>query len=532
MIDNYSNQLDQTPSFFKSLLDNEILNTNKDVPEDISELEGLFPFSFTNDHFVCKCCNQVPIIQVKSFNEINYECKKQRVNNTNIEKILNEFISINEINEDNKSSNLLCLAHKKPFKYYCCGCSINLCENCLKRSDIHCKHSLIIFDQLYYIFNKKIINIAEILMINGGNIAFEKENSNSNNNNDILSFEKENFNPNIENFIRLMSIIFNDFKNYQSYNLFQNILNIEYFLSNFIKNKKYKNELKESDIKIQEKIDKYADLKERIRTNNCQNIISVEISNIYNFNDINSLCQADLISLENLMLTYCGISDLSPLKEAKFKKIKKISFAVNNIDDKNIKIISELHFDELEELNLFQNKIKDFNFFHLKKNNKSYNNLETLYIGGNKFEYNTNSKSKYELSNIKNIGLSTGVFDKNTIFEIKNFDMKDLEKLFLSNNNLNDISFFNELELPNIKKITLNNNFIKNFNNLIKYKDTLEIIEIKNNNIDNINDLEEFVKNFKNLKSVEMSGNSINRNDNSLLEILENIRNRHIIIEI
>ena len=528
---NLSKSFNETPSFYSSLLKNEFYindESQKEI-EDISSLEGLFPFSFTNDHLICKCCDKIPIIQIKNFNEINYECKNRKVSNINTETILNEFISINEINEDNKRDNLLCLVHKKQFKYYCCHCKADICEDCLRKSNAHLDHSFINFDQLYYIFSKKIRNIAEILKINENNNEFEKD---SCINNDDLLFENKTYSKNFESFIRLMSIIFNDFKNYPSYNLFQNILNIEYFLINIIKNKKYKNELKELDIKIQEKVYNFKDLKDRITTNNCHYIVLIEISSIYNFKDISFICKAELISLESLKLTYCGITDITPLKEAKFKKIKDINFAVNNIGDKNIKVISELQFGELESLNLFQNKIKDFNFFNFKRNNIYYNKLQSLYIGSNKFEYNINTKNTYDLSSIKNIGLSTGVFDKNTIYEIKKFCMKDLEALFLSNNNLNNISFFDELELPNIKKITLNHNSLENFDNLTKYKDTIEIIEIRNNSIENINNLDDFVKEFKNLKSINISGNLVNLNDNSNLEILEKIRNRNIKIDI
>ena len=101
--------------------------------------------------------------------------------------------------------------------------------------------------------------------------------------------------------------------------------------------------------------------------------------------------------------------------------------------------------------------------------------------------------------------------------------MDNLENLYLSNNNLNDISFFYELELPKIKKITLNRNFIENFYSLTKYKNTIEIIDLNNNNIDKVNCLEDIE--FKNLKAIYMTGNLINSNDNSVVEILDKIRN-------
>ena len=249
-----------------------------------------------------------------------------------------------------------------------------------------------------------------------------------------------------------------------------------------------------------------------------------------NLTDITFICNANLINLESLILIDCSIKNIEALENAKFSKIKLINFAINKIGDESIDIISKLNFPFLEELNLFRNEFTDFNFFNFKNNNKSYNNLKTLYIGGNKFNKNYNNKNKYDLSSLEIIGISQITFNDDTIGLIKNFDLQNLKTLYLGKNNLKDTSFFNDLLLPNITKINLNYNCIKNFENLKKYQ-FIEVIDIKNNEIENIDYLENFISICKNLKKINLTGNKINLNDYINQEIINNIRERGVEIE-
>jgi hypothetical protein len=168
---------------------------------------------------------------------------------------------------------------------------------------------------MYYNLNKIIKNIAEILKINEVNY------------NDSINYNISFGNINIEGekFIRLMSIIFNDFYNYPSYQLFQNIVNINQFINEFIKNKDNIKELKDLDFKMQEKIYSLKKLKERIDKEDCENIVKIEILNVHKFRNIEPLCEANLTSLEYLKISHCSLEDISPLKKAKFTKIKNIN---------------------------------------------------------------------------------------------------------------------------------------------------------------------------------------------------------------
>lgn len=329
-----------------------------------------------------------------------------------------------------------------------------------------------------------------------------------------------------QNFITLISLIFNDFRKYPSYNIFQNILIIEQFIKDIVENQNNKKQLQDLEYKIQEKIYSFNELNEAIIKGNSQQIILIEINDVPSFSDLSEMCKAELFSLETLKVIHCNIKDISPLIESKFKYIKEINFAVNRIGDENIKALNNLRFSELVELNLFHNDFTNYNFFNFLKNNKSLAKLETLYIGANKFLKNINDeKNEYKLNQIKKIGLSRGVFNINTIYMLKNFVFINLETLYLSNNDLNNISFVNGLELPNIKYIVLNNNFIEDFQNLSKYKKTISNIEIKYNKIKNINCLEDFVDECINLVSISLIGNKINLNDDLNQIIIQKVRN-------
>ena len=91
---------------------------------------------------------------------------------------------------------------------------MNICEDCLREKDSHLTHSFIIFDQMYYDLNIIIKNIKELLKINENNEANNEDSIKNNKSFDNISIEGENF-------IRLMSIIFNDYTIVQAINFFK-----------------------------------------------------------------------------------------------------------------------------------------------------------------------------------------------------------------------------------------------------------------------------------------------------------------------
>ena len=99
--------------------------------------------------------------------------------------------------------------------------------------------------------------------------------------------------------------------------------------------------------------------------NSLNSIIEINIRR-NNFNDISKLCELDLINLEKLILPENCISDIKPLINAKFKKIQIIDFEYNKIGDDNIPYLSEIKFENLNELNLYLNNFTDPSIFGFK----------------------------------------------------------------------------------------------------------------------------------------------------------------------
>ena len=94
--------------------------------------------------------------------------------------------------------------------------------------------------------------------------------------------------------------------------------------------------------------------------------MNIEIKD-HKLKGIKPICDVNFESLENLILSNSYIENIWPLKFAKFKGIKIINFACNKINDKGIKVLSNLEFKDLKELNLFANRFHNYNFLGLTK---------------------------------------------------------------------------------------------------------------------------------------------------------------------
>ena len=131
----------------------------------------------------------------------------------------------------------------------------------------------------------------------------------------------------------------------------------------------------------------------------------------------------------------------------------------------------------------------------------------------------------YHFNKLKTIGLSCGLFDEKdeiSFSYLQNFNFYNLEIMFLSRNNIYSLSFVENLELPNIKDIYINNLYIKDFYSLVKYK-TLEKIESRENNIRNIDKLELFIKELSKLKEINLERNDIDMNEKNNKKIIDTI---------
>ena len=502
----YGDYIDQNSQFQVGIEINSIEQDNSSNEQPIRQVFNLDtePIEkYSNVHFFCKNCHQVPTIKFIDVLNISCTCGCYKNYQINITKYLDE--TLQTIDEKNgQGNNILldvfyCKIHKdQKFLYYCEMCNASLCRKCLRKEKVHKDHCPLIFDLLMNEVDEKIEFIKDKFYLNSHHFDNESSNFLDDDLDKLIKYS---------NFIKFINALINDYNNYTCYSHFLIISNLYQFLDKLNKNN-------HNDVQPLE-------LKEEIHINNMNNLniinskpylitsINLNNSNIF---DIQIFCEANLINLKTLNLSNNYISNIKSLCSSKFKDIETLNFSVNKIGDDNIKYFSQLEFKNLNFLNLFGNNFTNFKLFELC-NNKKLKNLKKLYAGSNQFKASEENIT-FDSSKIEEIGLTYGVFNDETIHFINKFKFDNLQKLFLHSNKLSSLSFINDLELPNIKEIWINNNLIDEFYPLCKYK-TLNIINIRRNCIKNIDKLISFIDEFTELKEIDLrENNNIDFNDN------------------
>ena len=396
----------------------------------------------------------------------------------------------------------------KNFVYYCQTSKKNLCRDCLRSTDYHHNHNLILLELKNYQIMKMKNHIKEIFTSEKNQQIDE-----------ILDNEK---NQQINNLMNLLSVIYNDFIFHPNYSHITTISNMHTFLDKFLGDKKNIKDIEYLQLQKQKKIKSKKLLFDK--TTDSENIIEI---NIYksNLNDITDLCNLNLINLKKLKLADNCIINIKPILNANFKDLEILSFAQNKLGNDNIEYLCNLNFQKLIELNLYSNNITDSKIFNLKNNEKCLPSLENFDIGCNFIDWNYNNdldnkdNVKYDFSSLKQIGLTTGIFDDRTITFIHRFKLKNLEYLYMGRNNFHSITFLDTIDLPVLKYFSVHTSNVTDFYPLNKYK-SLEQIYMKGCCISKIDKLKEFVEKLSNLKILDLSENLINMNDKDNKEII------------
>ena len=436
-------------------------------------------FNNIDNYIICKKCNTFPLISFSSFNILNITCNCLNNNNKmNINEFYNNYIT-QEDNIKKEYKNLFfCDKHYKKFKYYCIDCKEDLCKICLKETSLHTFHQMDYFDVYIYNLNIKLENIKEKF--------YQTINKNE--------FEK------------LIMIICNNYNNYYNYNLIKSIENIYNFI--FFKGKEL---VSINEIKNEQNL-------------NC--VISIIVCE-QNVKEIKIFCNENLINLELLILKDNYIDDISPLIYANFQNLKKLNLENNKIGDTNIQYFKQMNFKRLTELNVNLNCLSDFKFFNTIIN---FPRLNILYAAKNDFNKNINetiinNNNIINLSQIKEIRVSNGVFSDSNIKILSIFKFNNLQILNLAGNNLNSLTFVVEnLECSKLEELKLNNNYIKEFMPLKKYKN-LKKIDISENKINDISKLINLIKELKQLIKINIRYNLIDTNDIKNIKLLNYIKN-------
>ena len=492
-------------NFIKDSEDSSIMSDNI---KKKSKLLNIVTYCEKNLHFICKKCKKVPIIKFIDLEKVNYSCSCNN-NKISLDEIYKQYLIEEEetIQCSFEPENYLkCLKHKQIFGYYCKSCpeKINICKECLREQYLHQCHDLMNFDLFFYDTDEKIVQIFKILLSDSEDNEFVQY--------DI--FDK---------LILLLSVIVKDYFYYPNYSHFQIFNNFLDFIEKYIINKN------NQDLKMKKEMKIISRRKFLEYKNNPKIIIEINITK-NNFNDITDLCNLDLKELKKLILIENCIDNIGPLKYAKFKNIEIINLGVNKLNNNSIPCLFELNFPNLNELSLYSNNFTDCNIFNLKNKNKNLPNLEYLYFGGNKFNWNNNKNCnekiniKYNFDTLKKIGLTSGVFcEGNITSKIESFYFKNLEVIYLSKNDINSLSFVEKLEIPNLKEIYIHTNLISEFYSLKKYKG-LERIDIYENFINEISEIEKFIDNLPELIYFDISKNNIDFNKEENQKLLKKIK--------
>ena len=491
--------------------------SNKFYQEEKSKIKN-------NYRILCKNCYNFTYIIFNENITLNILCNCKKIENMEYNYFIHNYIVKNLVKNENESKIIVdnycfCEIHYKPYQYFCEDCSKsynkicgrNLCDDCIRDKNLHTNHKIFSFDNNMY---DKVHSIALFVKNHS-----QKKILNSSHNEKLYKYFKGKF----EEFLTILKMILISSQNYFCYNIYKTIISTKNYLdnikcenSNSNKNKiiifsseqmqKHLVNIKEKNEFIYIKDYKYH-----------EKIKSIEIIK-NNFYDISIFNNTNFINLETLSLSDNNITDISPLKNMKAPYLKNLNLSTNKIDDENTYVINNMDFPNLTFINLARNYFHNYNIF---KCFKKFKNLETLYIGTNKFHI-FDINDKYDMQSFKEISLSKGVFSDVSINIISNFNFQNLEELHISGNNLSSLDFVNNLNCSNLTIFCAYSNNFKFFWPLIKFSN-LSIIYLQNNPINDISMLNKFVLKLKKLSMFELSETLIDKNDENL-EIINNIK--------
>ena len=453
-----------------------------------------------DSHFLCKKCLTTPNIEFKN-NIIFLRCPCQSNEDSKISitsknlNTLENYILFGDVDYiDNNVEVLSCKTHSQKFKYFCENCNKNLCEKCNASHDISHRNKTN-FDIDKHKIKENIKNLIDKFELN---TEKTKEISDPKN---ILK--------------RFIAILIYDYRDNPNFILYRNLKNININEININLNEENK------DTKSKLKIYSSRYFLGKIEAKKFDDLKLVQFIKIYqsDFHDISILSKLELINLIELDLKHNNIKNIKVLKKCNFPKLEKLYLDTNKIDDTNIKYISEFRFPELKDLSLKLNYFSNFEFF---KSMQTFGKLAKLNIGSNKFSKETYKNENYNLNSIKEIILSNGVFNDDSIFILSKFKLENIEIVDLSCNNLSSLSFILNVNWPNLNKIFLSNNDIKEIEPLNNFKN-LKFIEIYDNLINDIEKVKKIIDENQDLKINLSLTNIINDNISININNINNI---------
>lgn len=438
--------------------------------------KNAFPLYYAsgNEHFQCIICHNAPILQVREQNKFLVECCEQgKKKLVDIQNLLENYV-VDSIDDD----ILKCKDDDKSFKEYCFICFRHFCLDCKD-----CGHSKI------NIYNNnlddKIDDLKEL---------FFKDYLEEKKEVEEISIKKHKNLDESELLKSIISIIVNDYKQEKNYHLYMSIKNLaEYF-------KKHQPDLAKGN--SQHNSAKGNSLPKFCITspNELENSEEVTKVVIYQYCfDLEKL-NIKLPNLIELSLKNNNIFNVEILIKCDFPNLEKLYLDNNKIDDNIYKYMKDMKFKKLKEFSLKQNYLTEYKIF---EEISVFKNLKTFDISSNRFKNNDYFRDKtIDLNNLEELILSNGVFDEESINYIKLLQLKELQSIDLSSNNLTSLKFIHCCIWPHLTKLILNENDISDIEDLIekfkKISSPLTII-IENNLIKGEDQINRLIESNENI---------------------------------
>ena len=444
----------------------------------------------------CKKCNIPCAVDFMENSKVKFECECTYIVCFDILEFIMEYLNNNQ--GQSKDFRISCAYHKKETEFikYCSDCGINLCKKCLdKNSELYSNTSKV---------NKAHENHTLIDLNDITDKFAELEHLMDN-------YEKMYENCKEKNYINIFKVIrciiehYKKSKNYNSYKSIKNaekflkkLYNGEYKFVNNTKKVKYINLIKQTSEKDFDKnILNHSDLIREISIKYIENNINFTLLENHNFKN-----------LKTLIIRGMKFSNISPLFSCKFPVLEYLDLEKNNINNTIIDLFLIKKFYKLKFLSLYKNNITDEKIFDSIKNCKK---LKTFFIGENPIEFDPNNDKIYEFpKSLEEFGMTGNLDSKKAIF-INRLIISNLKIFYFSRNKIDNLKYLENIYFKRLEEFWTISNQIKNIKQLkyIKGKQNLKKISLKENQINNFNELIDIIEDFPNLKELILKNNNI-----------------------
>jgi len=327
---------------------------------------------------------------------------------------------------------------------------------------------------------------------------------------------------------------------------------------------------------LQKKVREFLNVKLQVNLTGKEIKLDLNNKNIGNI-ELNLLSCLEFENLEEFNLSHNKISDIEPLKDFNFSKLKKLDLSFNNLNYKenfkNNKVDDNDNDNDKLNYPKENNKILSKNLIKLDDNNLLAKDIEEIknqiisYNQPNNFEIdnslffltgkksNNNNKKDFIISllnklekkvmNFLNVKLDLNLTGNEIKLDLNNknidnielnllscINFKNLEDINLSHNNISNIEPLKDFNSPKLRKFDLSFNKISNissFKEILKKNNNIEFINLSNNSITNVEILKTNI--FPFVKEINLDNNNIIRKDiDEIKEILLKSNNFNNII--